>query len=369
VLHIDLPTRSEILKLAETRSMPCVTIYLATTPLTEAAQADRIALKESVGQLDAANIPKRSIQPIEHAVAEIGDDDEFWAHQANSLAIFVTTDSIITYRLPSKLESQVHVSDRFHIKPILRAITFPHDAYVLSIGMGAVRLLEVSADLPPQEVKVADLPRDMADAIGRRSHLARDGGGRSGEITSETALMTRYARTVDAALRQTLSGHDRPLIVAASEPLNSLYRKVSTYPNTAAQAIGGSSDHTPDHELAASARTVLDGIYADQIASVAALYAERSNQGRATADVAQAARAATFGAIDTLVVDIDQVVPGTVADEDGAVTFADAPGATTYGVIDEIVSRSLKSGARVISARKGDVPGNGALAAILRYAM
>jgi hypothetical protein len=36
-------------------------------------------------------------------------------------------------------------------------------------------------------------------------------------------------------------------------------------------------------------------------------------------------------------------------------------------VVDEIVSRALKSGARVVAARKADVPGQGSLAAILRY--
>ena len=82
-----------------------------------------------------------------------------------------------------------------------------------------------------------------------------------------------------------------------------------------------------------------------------------------------AARAATYGAIDTMIVDMDAVIPGTVADEDGQVTFADAPSADTYGVVDEIVSRALKSGARVIAARQDDVPGKGVLAAILRYAI
>jgi hypothetical protein len=37
--------------------------------------------------------------------------------------------------------------------------------------------------------------------------------------------------------------------------------------------------------------------------------------------------------------------------------------------VDEIASRALKSGARVVSARRDDVPGGGALAAILRYAV
>ena len=373
MLHIDLPTTAEILKLAATRDAPCITIYLATTPVTEAAQADRIALKnlgkEAMRQLADAGTDKRSLQPIEAALTEIEGDDDFWAHQANSLAIFLTPTTQRTYRLPSRLQNQVHVSDRFHIKPILRAVTFPHDAYVLAIGMGAVRLIEVSADLPPSPVKVPDLPRDMADAIGRRSHTARNTPMTSGEGTSENALLTRYARSVDEALRDLLAGQERPLIVAATEPMASIYKTVSRYPHTAAESLGGSADHTADHVLAAEARGVLDRLHAAEIAALADLYATRENQGRATADIAQAARAATFGAIDTLIVDIDAVVPGTVADDDGTVAFAETDDAATYGVVDEIVSRALKSGARIVSARKADVPGNGALAAILRYAL
>ena len=99
----------------------------------------------------------------------------------------------------------------------------------------------------------------------------------------------------------------------------------------------------------------------------AALFASREPQGRAVTDVAQAARAATFGAVDTLIVDMDAVVPGTVADEDGAVTFGAADTAETYGVVDEIARRTLLAGGRVVSARRADIPGGGDLAAVLRY--
>jgi hypothetical protein len=293
MLHIDLPTRADILKLAHTRSTPCVTLYVATTPVTEAAQSSRIVLKnlarEATHQLQAAGTAVRSLRAFEDAIAEIEDDDAFWGHQANSLAIFLTESSVATYRLPSRLESQVHVSDRFHIKPILRSVTFAHNAYVLALGKGHVRLLEVSADLPVHEVKVAQLPRDMADALGRRSHTSRVDDMRTAGVGSENAQLTRYARAVDDALRPVLSGHERPLIVAAAEPLSSLFRKVSSYPHTAAQTIGGSADQTPDHELAAAARHVLDGIYGSQLGELAALFAERSPQGRAITDVAQAA--------------------------------------------------------------------------------
>jgi hypothetical protein len=370
MLHIDLPTHADIDALVGHRGAPAVSIYVATTPLTQESRADRIELnnllKAAVAEMEAGDTPKRSIWPIEQAVAAIIEDDAFWAYQANSLAIFATPERIRTFRLPNKLASLAEVSDRFHLKPLIRSVTFPHNAYVLAIGMGAVRLIEVDADLPPQEVKVPDMPKDMASALGRRSHQAASGEGRSGDDTSEHALLSRYARTVDQALRPVLAGGERPLILAATEPLASVFRSISSYPHTAAHVIPGSADHTPEHELAAAARGILDWIYSDEMAALADLYARRGDQGRATADVAGAARAATYGAVDTLIVDMDAVVTGTV-DDAGAVTFTEGADAATYGVVDEIARRTLQAGGRVVSARRADVPGGGDLAAILRY--
>ena len=274
---------------------------------------------------------------------------------------------MMAFRLPNKLTSIVEVSDRFHLKPILRSLTFPHHAYVLAIGMGAVRLVEVSADLPPHVVPVPGLPKDAAAALGRRSHTERTGPMRSGTSTSENAILVRYARTVDQALRPLLKGESVPLIVAAAEPMASIFRSASSYGHVAAQTIAGSADNTPDHVLAAEARKVLDAVYAGEIAAFAELFAEREAQGRAVADVAQAARAATFGAVDTVLVDIDATVSGLVDETDGAVTFDDRPDAVNYGVVDEIARRALRAGGKVLAVRRDDIPGGGDLAAVLRF--
>ena len=371
MLHIDLPSRTELEKLLAHRGGPAVSIYLRTTPVTPDVKASRIELKNllkrAVGEMEAAGTPARAIRPIEQGIEALDEDDEFWAHQANSLAIFATPGSIRTFRLPNKLVDMVEVSDRFHLKPLIRSVTFPHHAYVLAIGMGAVRLIEVSADLAPHEVAVPGLKRDAAGMLGRRSHLERSGDMRSGESTSEHALLTRYARAVDQVLRPVLAGHERPMIVAAAEPMASIFKAVSSYPPVADQVIAGSADHTPDHELAGAARGVLDALYATEIQSLGRLYAARQAQGRATGDVAQAARAATFGAVDTLIVDMDVTVSGTVGDEDGAVTLDARADARNYGVVDEIARRVLQHGGKVLAARRADIPGGGDLAAILRY--
>jgi hypothetical protein len=111
----------------------------------------------------------------------------------------------------------------------------------------------------------------------------------------------------------------------------------------------------------------MDALHKGEIARLAALFDTRAGQGRATTQVGDAARAATFGAIDTLMVDIDDVVPGLVDETTGAVTLHDQLDATNYGVIDEIAGRVLANGGRVLGLRRADIPQGGTLAAILRY--
>ena len=77
--------------------------------------------------------------------------------------------------------------------------------------------------------------------------------------------------------------------------------------------------------------------------------------------------AATCGAIDTVLVDIDEVVPGSVDEETGAVTLSTEPGADWYGVVDEIARRAWLAGGRVLAVRRDDVPGLGSVAAMLPY--
>jgi hypothetical protein len=67
-----------------------------------------------------------------------------------------------------------------------------------------------------------------------------------------------------------------------------------------------------------------------------------------------------------MLMDIDETVPGRIA-EDGAVVFAEQPAATNYDLVDEIATRVITSGGRVIGVRKAEIPRAAAVAAMLRY--
>jgi release factor family 11 len=370
ILPTDIPTRAEIDRLLEYRAPSSVSIYLPTDPASN-GEPERIEFKTLAGQaasqLGEAGVVGKVIRQFEEEIGYLHDDEEFWRYQARSLAAFATPELLITFRLPNRLLSQVEVSDRFYLRPLLRTLTFPHVAFVLALAQGSVRVVEVTPDLDPARISVEDLPSDVAGAAGKSSISDRAPIRRIQGSEGQKVRMRQYARGVDRALRPFLNGLEVPLILAATEPIDSIYRSVNTYPHLLPQGISGNPETASDAELAASSRTILDDLYAAQLRDVQALYERRTAERRALSDIADVARAATFGAVDTLLVDIDAAVPGTLDDQTGAVTFAGAATGEVHDVTDEIARRAWLSGARVLAVRDGDIPGQGAVAAILRY--
>ncbi len=373
MLYVDIPTAPELQKLVAHRGEASVSFYLRTTPETQNIGPSRTELgnllKTAVAQLEAVGTEKRTIWPIEEQVHDLLDDDDFWKFQANSLAVFVTPRSLRSFRLPNHLTDMVQVSDRFHIKPLLRAVSVQQHAFVLALAENEVRLVEVFADLPAQEVKVPDMPKDAASAAGTANVNSRSYAQRKGGSEGQNILLRAFCRKVDAALRPVLAGRSEPLILAATDPLASMFRSVSSHDHLAPEGIRTSPVRMSAAELAEAARPILDALHARVIGDVHALFSARENEGRATTQIARAARAATFGAVDTLLVDIDEVVPGTVDETTGEVTFEKEESAISYGVVDEIAGRVLASGGRVLAVRRDDIPQGASLAAILRYAI
>ena len=371
MLYVDIPTLPEIRALIAARADACVSIYVSTTPQTQDVKASRIAFgnltKSALQQLERAGLDKRRRALLQAELAGLGEDDAFWRLQAHSLAVLATPDRVRTFRLATAITSMVEVSDRFHLKPLLRAIAFPQTAFVLALSENMARLVEVFADLPPSPVRVHDLPKSAADAAGRASINNLTQNTRIANAEGQKVLLRQYARQVDAALRGILSGRDIPLILAATEPLGPIFRAVNTYPALADEGIASSPDRLSDGELANAARKVLDRHYAGEVDAAKVLFQTRLGQRRATTNIGVAARAATTGAVELLLVDIDHAIPGTVDETDGTVSLASETNAANYDVIDEIAGRSILTGAQFLGVRRADIPDGAPVAAILRY--
>jgi len=391
VLHIDIPTLPEFKALAAARSDACVSLYVPTSPVTDDEWSNRIAFKdlaqEALSQLQEAGADKRRMaslkEQFDHLAGRDQDDnddnkirkpqrktpnglDEFWRYQANGLAVLTTPDTMRTYRLQHQPKPLAEVADRFHLTPLLRDMTSPHRILVLALSSEAVRLVHAFVNLPPAEIRVSDLPRNAGDATRRPSVHVRAPRGHLQNLEGEKVLLHKYVRKVHDALRGVLAGQATPLALAGAEPLISMFRSVNTYPYLVEEVINGNPQLLTNAQLEDAALPILDRLYARELKTVIMLYDEMKPR-RATTDLSYVAHAATAGAVDQLVVDLDAVIPGLVSDIDGSVTYAASDDAETYSVVDEVAKRALCTGARVLGARQKELPNNAPLVAILRY--
>ena len=391
MLHIDIPTPAEFKALAAIKDETCVSLYVPTEPLRERERQNRIMLKDLAAQalqlLRDAGIEKRQIAPIEAQLRRLAgadendtDDhkirklqnkkpnpiDEFWKFQGHSLAVLATPQMMRTFRLPYRTKPLAEVADRFHLTPLIRAMTSPQDIFVLALAEKGVRLVRVFVNLPPTRIHVPELPKDAEEVAHRASIRERNWKGHLQGSEAAKFLLHKFARRVDHALHGVLAGRSAPLVLAADEPLASIYRSVNTYPGLIDETIDGNPNLMTDAQLEDAALPMLDRLYKRALKAAIARFDEFKPR-RATTDVSYAAHAATAGAIDELLIDLDAVIPGLVSEFDGSVTYAASDDAEVYSVVDEIARRALYTGARVLGARRDELPNRAPLVAILRY--
>ncbi|MEM8685550.1 MAG: hypothetical protein AAGF72_19210 [Pseudomonadota bacterium] len=321
---------------------------------------------DALAQIGETMLSKKDKLSLEENLADIADDDTFWQFQSESLVVFATPERVRTFRLPNHLTDGAQVSDRFHLPPLMRALAFPHSATVLVLGQGGVRVLGLTGDRPAGEVRLPDMPKSAADAARKASIGGRAPKRRLQGSEGQKVHLLAYARRVDDALRSYLGGREDPLIVVANEPLRSIFLSVCSYETVIAAHPTGVGEDSSDEELATASRELIDELYAAEVSDLVDTYKAKAGIRRATSKVTDVARSSTFGGVDTLLVNMDATLSGTVSEEEGTVTYA-PEGAESYDILSELACRTLLTGGRVLSVRQTDLPETEPVAAILRH--
>jgi hypothetical protein len=180
------------------------------------------------------------------------------------------------------------VAVRLHLTPLIRAMTSPHDIFVLALAEESVRLIHAFANFPPVLLQIPDLPRNAEETTRRPSFHVRAPRRRLQNLEGEKVLLQKYVRKVEQAVHGVFAGLNTPLVLAAEEPLASMFRSLNTYPRLADEIIEGNPDQVTDAELEDAAIPILDRLYSREVKAAIALY-DQLKPRRATTDVSYAA--------------------------------------------------------------------------------
>ncbi|MBT3071218.1 hypothetical protein KKP04_10080 [Rhodomicrobium sp. Az07] len=369
MLYLDRFTDVDYCRLDEIRADHCVSIYIPTNTVSLETEQDKILFKNAtqraMTQLADAGADKRRVSEIEARLKSLADDTLLWNHMAEGLAVFATPDAMETYRLPRTVSVEVEVSDRFHLKPLIPLLAFPHTAYVLDIAQAQVRFLCVTEG-QMKEIEVPSMPTSFDDAMAQRT-----ADGESVEIRQDEHRKVRqrqFARAIEEALRPVLLNRKAPLVLAGVDTMLTYYRDVDTYPHTEDAVISGNQEHRRADEFAAEVRAIVsrrfESTIADRLDRVEALRDDR----RSSTDVTEIAHAAQEGRVESLVVAVDHEIYGTLTGGIGSIAPRAPADAATYDILDKVVALTLRQGGEVIGARKKELPDGFQIAAIFRYA-
>lgn len=368
MLPADIPDTEQLLALVDHRDPASVTIAIESSPLPGEHERVRIGLRNAVDeaerQLGEKDLPRGAAASVVGDLRALVDDTEFWRHQSRSLVVLAAPGRLDAFRLPSTLAENVAVGDRFDTGALLRAIAFPHRAFVVELTVSGARLLEYGPDHRPIEHELA-LPDDHALMLEHTTTGGRFDRHRADGATGDRPEREKYARVVQDEVVGIVPD-EVPLILAASADLAPAYRAVNTHPLLLADGLDAHPDSLEDERQTAAVRELLDAHNAAELDAWRERFGTLRAEGLATSRLKEVALAAASAGIAELYFDMDATDEGTI-DEFGAVTRADEPGPDTYALADEIAARVLRSGGTVRAVRNSDLLDGSPVAAVLRF--
>jgi hypothetical protein len=111
--------KKDIARLSKVEDALCVSIFIPTHRAGEAVRknADAILLKnqwkEVTDKLRKEGLTPSEIEQLGQPILELIDNTEFWSHQSDGLALFLTKNRLEKFTLPIAFEAFHYVSNEF----------------------------------------------------------------------------------------------------------------------------------------------------------------------------------------------------------------------------------------------------------------
>lgn len=371
------------LLLAE-REGPHLSLYQPTHRAFPERQQDPIRFRNLVKELEQSlqqRYPGREIASLLQPFRELADDEGFWNHPGDGLAVLGAPDLFRVYRLRRPVAALAVAADSFHTKPLMRIVQSADRYQVLAVDRQRARLFEGNRDGLEEVAMADDVPRTIDEAMNRdierersiRTHGRLDSASTTRQGTdvrqdSIDADTDAFFRTVDRAVTE---HHSRPsglpLILAALPDHQSRYRKLSA--NTALLAAG--IDRNPESldigQLRDEAWQLVLPRYLDRLAGLVDTYRAAQAKGQATDQLPDAARAAVEGRIACLLLEADREQAGRLVPETGSIVPGDLANPQLDDLFDDVGEQVLRNGGEVVIVPAESMPTSTGLAATYRF--
>lgn len=325
---------------------------------------------------------KSEVDALLAPARQLIDDAPFWQHQADGLAVLLEVGKLRTYRQPKSFEELVVVGDAFHLAPLLPLATEGEEFYILALSQNQVRLLLADRH-QAREVPLSGVPTSLADALGHdykasalqmHSGVGGPAGGQAAAFHGQAAAddsakeeVGRYFQRVDSALWEKLREQPRPMVLAAVEYQQAIYRQVSHYPQLVDEGVAGNPDDATPAELHGKAWPLVAARFDEERRKAVERCRELLGTGRASNHLEEIVPAAHDGRVEHLFLVDGEHRWGRFDVAQREVDLYDGPSEAARDLLDLAAGQSFLHAGKVSLVSAEELPGEAPAAALFRY--
>lgn len=353
----------------------CVSIYMPMFRWGREVQQNEIRFKNllkdaasllSIDEVCDADCRKAILKRLE----AFRDDEnhDAWRHPSAGLALFATPDSLEVHQMGCTMTEQVHVGDRFYLRPLLPALHGDGRFVLIAVSQNRVRLFDGSADGLEERVP-AELPDNLKDALNIddymtsiQHHSFAQGTdvetmyhGQGGGEDDRKRDILQFFHRMDEPLQHFLEGRNDPLVFAGVEYLYPIFKEAISYKHLLPDSLHGNFDNASTDDLHSKAWQVVLPHFQQEYEQAISNYHDAHGQSLATSDLETILRASEMGAIETLLIREDTAIWRHV-DREGHVQNDGVPNEVSHDLLDDAAVETLKTGGDVFVVREADFP-------------
>ncbi|WP_182868026.1 baeRF3 domain-containing protein [Stieleria mannarensis] len=351
----------DLKELAETSAHPCVSIVMPTHRSGPETQQNAIRFKnlfsEAKQKLQDAGQDCSILEPIE----SLSTNFDYWQHQDEGLAIFLTPDRCRIFRVNRTVPASVFVADALLLSPLLPQGNVNERQLVLSLTWDNATLYRfdgeslelVQTEMLPAKYHDLILPRDPEESLQNTSHRSHGNVGATstamfhghGEGEDKIAAdRQKYLSIVGEHVAGVVYHSGGPLVLVATTEVAGHFE--ATTDVRVDGKVEGSSSQWSDDELRDRVRETLSDLRDADEESPTEKFAAAIAQGRGSDDISEITAAAANGRVDSVMICVDDV---------------DAT------ELNSITVDTLRHGGSAFRCDASRVAGKTAVAAIFRY--
>jgi hypothetical protein len=379
--------KKDFIELSGIRQPTCISIFISTHRAGEAVlnDQDRIAFKNKVRavkeELENRDCPPRQIDSLTAPLEKLVEDDAFWRHQSDGLAVFAAEDFFRYFTLPIRFESFHHLSEGFYLKPLVPMFTGDGRFFILALTLEGVDFYEGTRH-SITEVRVNDLtPANLKEVVGadfdpsflqfrsqQEGHGQASFHGHGSWQEDRKDEILQYMRAINDGLNSMLHDEDAPMLLAGQDFEVALYRKANTYPLLQEPYISGNPADMDSLLLHEKAWELIRPYFDQSRQEKMDLFGEFSQTSRTQVRIEKVVPAALEGRVDTLFLENRSDVFGLYDPASRSVTVSKEHKPPHVSLLNLVAIQTILHGGMVYLLEPEEMPYQGSkVNALLRY--